>query len=122
MQIDQELLEAVLVAVAALIGGGLGLALTALILKYAAKWFKDFQAIVRDYTPQVVQRVDQPTDPALVQLDKWLDRLYPYNWNTLAAKVLPAMLRAAADAITEQDAAPPQEAAPLPERGDAARD
>ena len=51
MELDQELLTQVLVALAALVGGALGLALTALVLKYAAKWFKDFVAVVRDYTP-----------------------------------------------------------------------
>ena len=107
MEIDRDLLEGVLVAVAALLGGGVGVALSMLILKYAAKWFKDFQAIVRDYTPQVSARVDEPADPALIALDKWLDRVYPYDWNVLAAKVLPAMLRAAADAIAAQE--PPAE-------------
>lgn len=118
MELNSELLEAALVALAALIGGALGLAATALVLKYAAKWFKDFRAIVRDYTPRVIERVDEPRDPVLVQLDKLLDRVYPYGWNVLAAKVLPPMLRAAADAIAAQEVA--QEAAPLPEREDAA--
>lgn len=116
MELNSELLEAVLVALAALLGGALGLALTALVLKYAARWFKDFAAIVRDYAPSVIAQVNEPSDPALVQLDKWLDRLYPYGWDALAAKVLPAMLRAAADAIA---AAEP--AVPLPEREDASK-
>lgn len=116
MELNQDLLEAVLVALAALIGGALGLALVALVLKYAAKWFKDFVAVVRDYTPRVIEQVNEPSDPALVQLDKWLDRIYPYGWDALAAKVLPAMLRAAADAIA---AAEP--GVPLPEREDASK-
>lgn len=103
MELNQGLLEAVLVALAALIGGAVGLALTALALKYAAKWFKDFAAIVRDYTPRVIEQVNEPSDPVNVQLDKWLDRLYPYGWDALAAKVLPPMLRAAADAIAAQE-------------------
>ena len=107
MELNSDLLEAVLVALAALLGGAVGLALTALVLKYAAKWFKDFRAIVRDYAPSVIAQVNEPSDPALVQLDKWLDRIYPYGWDMLAAKVLPPMLRAAADAIAAQ--VPPQE-------------
>lgn len=103
MELNQDLLEAVLVALAALIGGALGLALTALVLKYAAKWFKDFVAVVRDYTPRVIEQVNEPSDPVNVQLDKWLDRIYPYGWDMLAAKVLPPMLRAAADAIAAQE-------------------
>jgi len=107
VEIDRDLLEGVLVAVAALVSSGVGVALSMLILKYAAKWFKDFAAIVRRYEPQVSARVDEPADPALIALDKWLDRVYPYDWNVLAAKVLPAMLRAAADAIAAQE--PPAE-------------
>lgn len=107
MELNSELIEAVVVAIAALIGGAVGLALTALVLKYAAKWFKDFAAIVRDYTPRVIERVDEPGDPALVLLDKWLDRVYAYQWDVFAAKVLPPMLRAAADAIAAQE--PPRE-------------
>lgn len=107
MSLDRDLLEAVLVALAALLGSALGLALTALVLKYAAKWYKDFAAIVRDYTPRVIERVDEPGDPALVLLDKWLDRVYAYQWDVFAAKVLPPMLRAAADAIAAQE--PPRE-------------
>lgn len=103
MELNQDLLEAVLVALAALIGGALGLALVALVLKYAAKWFKDFVAVVRDYTPRVIEQVNEPSDPVNVQLDKWLDRIYPYGWDMLAAKVLPPMLRAAADAIAAQE-------------------
>lgn len=107
MELNSELLESVLVALAALVGGALGLALSALVLKYAATWAKDFVAVVREYTPQVMRHVDEANDPALVALDKWLDRLYPYSWDVLAAKVLPAMLRAAADAIAAQE--PPAE-------------
>jgi len=106
MELDQELLTQALVALAALVGGAVGLALTALVLKYAAKWFKDFAAIVRDYTPRVIEQVNEPTDPVNVQLDKWLDRIYPYGWDMLAAKVLPPMLRAAADAIAAQEPVP----------------
>lgn len=116
MELNQDLLEAVLVALAALLGGALGLALVALVLKYAATWFKDFVAVVRDYAPKVIEHVNQPSDPVNAQLDRWLDRLYPYGWDVLAAKVLPAMLRAAADAIA---AAEP--GVPLPEREDASK-
>lgn len=107
MEIDQGLLEDVLVAVAALLGGGLGLALTALILKYAAKWFKDFQAVVRDYTPQVSGQVDEPSDLMIVNMDRLLDRVHKYEWDVLLAKVLPALVSAAADAIAAQE--PPAE-------------
>lgn len=107
MEIDRDLLEGVLVAVAALLGGGLGLALTALILKYATKWFKDFQAIVRDYTPQVVEQVNEPSDLLIVNMDRLLDRVHKYEWDALLAKALPAMINAAMDAIAAQE--PPAE-------------
>jgi len=107
VEIDRDLLESVLVAVAALLGGGLGVALSMLILKYAAKWFKDFAAIVRRYEPQVVAAVDQPTDSIPLRIDGLLDRVYPADWNHYAAIALPAFYRALADAL--EAGAPAQE-------------
>lgn len=116
MELDQELLTQVLVALAALLGGALGLALTALVLKYAATWFKDFAAVVRRYEPQVVEAVDEPGDMLIVNIDRLLDRVHKYEWDVLLAKTLPALISAAADAIA---AAEP--GVPLPEReGEAA--
>lgn len=109
MELNQDLLEAALVALAALLGGALGLALTALVLKYAATWAKDFVAVVREYTPQVVRHVDEPRDPALAALDRLLDRLYKGNWDEWAARILPPLLYAAADAIAASDVPPAQE-------------
>lgn len=107
MELNSELIEAVVVAIAALIGGASGLALTALILKYAAKWFKDFRAIVVDYTPAIAEQVSNPNATINVRIDAALDRVFPYDWNRLLAQVLPALLNAFRDAIAGQE--PPGE-------------
>lgn len=116
MELNQDLLEAVLVALAALLGGALGLALVALVLKYAAAWFKDFVAVVRRYEPQVVKAVDEPSDLLIVNIDKLLDRVHKYQWDVLLAKTLPVLIGAAAEAFK---AAEP--GVPLPEREDASK-
>lgn len=113
MELNSDLLEAVLVALAALLGGALGLALTALVLKYAAKWSKDIVAVVRRYQPQVIAAVDQPTDAVPLRIDALLDRVYPGDWNKYAAAALPAFYRALADALESAlPGEPPQEAIP----------
>lgn len=113
MELNQSALEALAAALGLILGLPLGLAIYALLLKYAAKWSKEFLAVVRDYTPRLIEQVDEPGDPAIVQMDAWLDRLRPYDWDRLIARVLPAMLRAAADAIAAQEQEAPASEANL---------
>ncbi|GIL24663.1 MAG: hypothetical protein BroJett042_31760 [Bacteroidota bacterium] len=80
------------------IGAALALVALALGFRYAAKQFKEAWWYVRVYVPQVVEQVDQPTDPALVYVGKVLEKVWPTFEENMAA-ALPPALRALADIL-----------------------
>ena len=80
------------------IGAAVALVALALGFRYAAKQFKEAWWYVRVYVPQVIEQVDQPTDPALVYAGKVLEKVWPTFEENMAA-ALPPALRALADIL-----------------------
>lgn len=110
MELNSEQLESLLVLLAGVIAIPLTALIVAGILKYAAKWSKEIVFYVRAYQPTVVAAVNEPTDPLIV----WLDRYVPGESAKLLSAALPALLNALADGI----AAGLGEAVPLQERAE----
>lgn len=81
---------------------------------------KDAWVILRAYQPMLLAGVDQPSDPIPHRLDGLLDRVLPADWDRYSAVMLPAVLRAAADALDGALGIPDEpEHMPDPESGDA---
>ena len=99
MELNSELLETVIAALAALGGGALAVVLVPLAVKHAAKQTREAMYYIRQYEPQVVEAVDEPTDALPMRIDSLLDRVYPADWNHYAAAALPSFYRALADAL-----------------------
>jgi len=81
-----------------LIGVGLAAVAVAFALKYAAKYAKEAAYMIRHYTPQAIEAVDQPSDAVI----KFLTGNTPIP-STVWVTVLPAVLKALAEGLEALD-------------------
>lgn len=91
-EIVQYVLGTVIVAVAASAGGALAL----FALKHAAKQARDLWYYLRRYVPDAVAAVDEPTDPVIVALARYVPVLA-----RVAPVYAPVFIRAFAKAVDE---------------------
>lgn len=91
-EIVQYVLGTVIVAVAASAGGALAL----FALKHAAKQARDLWYYLRRYVPDAVAAVDEPTDPVIVMLARYVPVLA-----RVAPLYAPVFIRAFAKAVDE---------------------
>ena len=99
-EIVQYIFGVVVVAAGTTVGGAAAM----WGVKKFAKQARDAWYYTRRYVPDAVEQVDEPTDPAIVQVAKWSPAVAK-----LVVAYAPSFLRALAKAIDEVvDATPPE--------------
>jgi len=77
------------------IGAALTLAVVSFLLRYTSRDLRTALYNITHYTPQVIERVDEPTDPWIVLLDRYI----PGKADTILSVALPEFLRALSDVL-----------------------
>lgn len=104
VSIDPLVLDIIATAITALAG----VVVAFFVAKFGAKQVKDFWWYVRKYVPDLIKQVDEPTDPANVRIDQFLDQFAPGLYDEYGAALLPVVLRSLADGIDAVLGTPPQ--------------
>lgn len=81
--------------------------ITAFALRYASKEMRQAWRYLRGNLDWAITKVDEPGDPLIILLDRYI----PGQTDKALSAMLPAILRAAADALDKVLAEPPQEVA-----------